>query len=376
MTGAIVHEWVERHGGAENVVAQMAARFPDAPVVCAWDDTHGEFAPGRTVETWMARTAVRRSKVAAMPIMPLAWRRLPIEGADWLLCSSHLFAHHARVAAEPDIPKFAFVHTPARYLWVPELDGRGDGVAVRLAARPLKAIDRRRAQEPVGIAAVSRYIAARIERCWDREATVIHPPVDIASFAAPERLSGADADVVARLPDAFIMGASRFVPYKRIDAAIRAGEASDLPVVLAGDGPDRARLEEIARECSVPVQFLGRTSDALLRALYRRATVYVFAPIEDFGIMPVEAMAAGTPVVARDLGGASETVTDGVTGSLVADLAPESLKAAVLTAAALDPDACRTRAAVFDGRLFGDRVARWMGSLGAEVGAVDTSGDR
>src|SRR5690606_22739556 len=139
-------------------------------------------------------------------------------------------------------------------------------------------------------------------------------------FAAPPVLSEADAAVASALPSAFVLGASRLVPYKRVDAAIIAGEAAGLPAVIAGDGPDRARLAALAARASIPVTFLGRTSDALLRELYRRATVYVFAPIEDFGIMPVEAMAAGTPVIARDIGGAAETVVDGVTGALVSEL--------------------------------------------------------
>ncbi|MDN4481765.1 glycosyltransferase [Demequina muriae] len=375
MTGVIVHEWIEPHGGAENVVAEFAARFPDAPIVCAWDDTGGRFAPGRTVETWLARTPLRRSKVAALPFMLPTWRRLPGHDPDWLLCSSHLFAHHARVASSPDVPKFAFVHTPARYLWVPELDGRGDSVAARLAARPLTRIDRRRAQEPTGIAAVSEYIARRIEATWGRESTVIHPPVNVAAFDDAPVLSEADAEVASALPSAFVLGASRLVPYKRVDAAIIAGEAAQLPVVIAGDGPDRARLTALAERARVPVTLLGRTSDALLRELYRRATVYVFAPIEDFGIMPVEAMAAGTPVVARDIGGASETVVDGVTGALVSGLDSARLGEAVWRAADASPHDCRARAAEFDGRTFGTRVAAWMAGLGAVVDSDDPSSD-
>ncbi|WP_084631404.1 glycosyltransferase [Demequina aestuarii] len=375
MTGLIVHEWIEPHGGAENVVAEFAARFPEAPIVCAWDDTDDRFAPGRTIETWLARTPLRHSKVAALPFMLPTWRHLPGREPDWLLCSSHLFAHHARVASAPDVPKFAFVHTPARYLWVPELDGRGDSFAARLASRPLTRIDRRRAQEPTGIAAVSEYIARRIETTWGRESTVIHPPVNIAAFAAPPSLTEADAIVASSLPGAFVLGASRLVPYKRVDAAIMAGEAARLPVVIAGDGPDRPRLAALAERARVPVTLLGRTSDALLRELYRRATVYVFAPVEDFGIMPVEAMAAGTPVVARDIGGASETVVDGVTGALVSGLGAAQLGEAVRRAAEASPHDCRARAATFDGRTFGARVATWMAGLGADVSAGDPSSD-
>lgn len=377
MSGVIVHEWIESHGGAENVVAEFAARFPDAPIVCAWDDTAGAFAPGRTHETWVGRTPLRRSKVAAMPALLAAWRRLALD-ADWLLCSSHLFAHHARIRGH-DVPKFAFVHTPARYLWVPELDGRGSSRAAQIAAAPLKRIDRRRASEPTGVAAVSNYIARRIETTWGRETTVIYPPVNVAAFesSALEQLefSTEDAAIIEKLPAQFVLGASRFVEYKRIDIAIKAGAAAGLPVVLAGDGPDRARLEHVAAQSNVPVTFLGRTSDALLRYLYQQASVFVFAAIEDFGIMPVEANAAGTPVIGRNIGGVAETIADGVSGVLVDSLDAGELRRAVESAMELSPQACIGQAQQFDGRSFGDRVADWMRSLGANVEPDDAARD-
>ncbi len=363
MTGVIAHDWLEVHGGAEKVVAALADTYPDAPIVCAWDDTYGEFAPGRVRESWLAGSALRRHKALALPFMLRSWRHIDVREADWLLCSSHLFAHHARLSgAARDVPKYVFAHTPARYIWEPDLDARGANPLVRAASVPLRRIDRSRAQEAYRIAANSRYIAERIERCWHRESTVIHPPVEVARFAdgLTEPLEPRELAILEALPDTFLLGASRFVPYKRLDTVIAAGAACDIPVVLAGGGPDGSRLEAIAADSAAPVTFIPQPSTALLRELYQRALVYVFAPIEDFGIMPVEAMATGTPVVANAIGGASETVIDHVTGAHLHSADPAELRRAVEAAAAVSPAACRSRAREFDGNAFAYRIREWM----------------
>jgi glycosyltransferase involved in cell wall biosynthesis len=363
VSGVIAHEWIERLGGAEKVVDAFAQAFPDAPIVCAWNDAPGRYPAERVRESVIARTPLRRHKALAIPFMLETWRHVPIREADWVLCSSHLFSHHARLSgAARDAPKYVYAHTPARYIWEPELDARGNGVLARSAAAPLRRIDRARAQEAHKIAAVSRFIADRIERCWGRESTVIHPPVDVAGFdrGDDEALGDGEEEILSGLPSEFVLGASRFVPYKRLDLAIATGIAAGLPVVVAGDGPDLPRLQEIAARHPGAVQFVSRPSTALLRELYRRALVYVFASVEDFGIMPVEAMSTGTPVVTNSLGGASETVLDGLTGAHFRSEDPGELRRALDVAAASSADACRARAWDFDGSQFEGRIRQWM----------------
>jgi glycosyltransferase involved in cell wall biosynthesis len=360
MPGILVHEWLARHGGSENVFEVLSKTFPDAERFCLWNDSEGRFEGVH--ETALAHTPLRRSKAAALPFMPTVWRHLPERDADWILVSSHLFAHQARFGGlARDAPKLVYAHTPARYIWTPGLDGRGSGAAARAVSSVLKPIDRKRAAEPVAIAANSAFIAQRIADTWQREATVIHPPVDVSALTAPPaELTTADRATLDSLPPEFLLGVSRFVQYKRLDRVIEAGVAANLPVVLAGGGPDEPRLRGLAAEQGEWVEFVRDPSSALLAELYRRALALVFPAIEDFGIMPVEAMATGTPVVASAVGGTAETVIDGVTGALVHDWSRAELASAVDRAVSLDAAACVARAREFDTSVFVDRITAWV----------------
>ncbi|MGV9194686.1 glycosyltransferase [Microbacterium sp. MC2] len=369
MSGILIHEWLARYGGSENVFEVLSRAFPDAERFCLWNDSAGRF--DGVHETMLARTPLRHSKAAALPAMPVVWRHLPARDADWILCSTHLFSHHARFAGPArEAPKLVYAHTPARYLWTPELDGRGNGPVARAVSAVLKPLDRRRAQEPVAIAANSAFVAQRIADTWEREATVIHPPVDVTAFAAPSgELAPAEQAVLSALPSEFLLGVSRFVPYKRLDRVIGAGAAAGLPVVLAGHGPDEERLRTMAADRREPVVFVRDPSSEMLAALYRRALALVFPAVEDFGIMPVEAMATGTPVVAGAIGGTAETVVDGVTGALVHDWSRSELAGAVARAVKADADACVARAHEFDTSVFVDRITGWLSSVTATTPA-------
>jgi glycosyltransferase involved in cell wall biosynthesis len=366
MTGILVHEWLAPRGGSENVFEVLSETYPDAERWCLWNDSGARFEGVN--ETWLARTPLRRSKAASLPLMPAAWRSLPSRDAEWVLCSSHLFAHHARFRGPAgEAPKLVYAHTPARYVWVPELDGRGNNPAARTLSSLLKPLDRKRAQEPVAIAANSRFVADRIAATWERESTVIYPPVDVELFMSEPELSGPEQAIADALPSDFLLGVSRFVPYKRLDRVIEAGAASGMRVVLAGSGPDGARLRALADDI-LPggVTFVEAPSRELLRALYRRASALVFAPIEDFGIIPVEAMASGTPVIANAIGGAAESVVDGATGALVREWSSEELRAAIERALRVSADACAESTLRFTRVAFGQRVREWLSSTVGE----------
>lgn len=334
MSGLIVHEWLAQHGGAESVVRQMMLAFPDARVRCLWNDAPATFDPAIVQESWLARTPLRFSKLAAAPLMPMTWRSLRSrEQVDWLLVSSHLFAHHARLSGpNRDVPKLVYAHTPARYVWAPQLDGRGRSLPARATSALIKPVDRWRSREAHAIAANSEFVQRRVNETWGREATVIYPPVsvdEIAEFVSGgmQELADSDLEQLERLPDAFILGASRFVPYKNLDKVIRIANAINIPAVIAGGGSGAGALHRLAADSRVPVHIIDRPKSQLLWAIYARALAYLFPPIEDFGIMPVEAMAAGCPIVVHLEGGASESARRSV-GAAVTDFEDEATAAA------------------------------------------------
>lgn len=370
--GLIVHEWLAAHGGSENVFYALADAFPDADLLALWND-RSTTASGREIaETWLSRTSARRHKALAMPLMLPTWR-WPRGRHDWVVASSHAFAHHVttRPASAARAVKLAYVHTPARYVWAPDLDRRGSSTIVRAVAGPVRRLDRVRARELDGIAVNSAFVRSRVERAWDRSAVVIHPPVDVARVrraAAAPTLSPSEQRLVDALPDEFVLGASRFVRYKALDDVVSVGEAVGLPVVLAGAGPDGPRLREVARLASVPVSVVDSPSDDLLATLYRRARCYVFPALEDFGIMPVEAMAVGTAVIALDAGGAQESVVEGRSGVRVPTFADRSgLADAVSRAGEIPPATIRECADAFAVSRFTSQVRAWVARYVGDV---------
>lgn len=364
MTGLIVQEWLARNGGSERVVEQLLETFPDADLQVLWNDAPEQFASAR--ESWLARTPLRRSKALALPVMPITWRHLHgSRDYDWLLVSSHLFAHHARLSSQPDIPKLVYAHTPARYIWEPDLDTRGDTLVARLASQVLRPLDRRRAQDAVEIVANSRFTRDRISRTWQRDARVIYPPVATDRIISGgnwlEHLSADEADIVEALPETFLLGASRFVSYKRLDVVIDAGAAAGLPIVLAGGGPEEAALRAKAALSPTPVYFVSAPSTPLLYALYQRALALIFPAIEDFGIMPVEAMAAGTPVIVAPVGGAAEVVSLTGGGAIMPTTESTADWTEVVTSVSLlDREAVSEGATRFSSARFRSEIADWV----------------
>ncbi|MFD5224637.1 glycosyltransferase [Microbacterium sp. NPDC058342] len=342
MTGLLVHEWIEASGGAENVLEAMARAFPDADIQCLWDDAPHRFANRAVHESWLARTPLRRHKALALPFTVGAWRGVRArQDYEWMLVSSHLFAHHVTLAHR-DVPKYVYAHTPARYIWNPELDERGNGIAVRAVSPAFRRLDRKRAQEATAIAANSAFVRDRIAAAWERDAVVIHPPVAVDRILSQsdwrtQVTDDSERRLLESLSDTYILGASRFIPYKRLDLVIAAGERAGLPVVIAGRGPEEARLRAMADAASVPVLIVVSPSDALLYALMQLAAVFVFPAVEDFGIVPVEAQAAGSPVVTGPVGGQVETFVDGVSGVVADSTDAVDLAHAVQRASALDP---------------------------------------
>jgi glycosyltransferase involved in cell wall biosynthesis len=305
----LAHEWLEKTGGSENTFEQMIAAVPDARVLCLWNNAPDRFPQAE--ESMLARWPVRDRKPLSLPFMRAAWRGFDLTGATKVVASSHAMAHHlAGRAAGLGIDSYAYVYSPPRYIWAADMDARGQKPLARLGRRPFRHMDRLGLDKSVNYAGISEFVVHRMRDAWGVDAQLVYPPVDTERITSvsdwSSRLGDREASELAALPDEFVLGASRLIEYKRLDVAMEVGEKLGLPVVIAGDGPIRRDLEAFAASVSVPVHFVGRVSDEGLFALYQRASLFVFMPIEDFGIMPIEAMALGTPVLVRDVGGTRE----------------------------------------------------------------------
>jgi len=363
--GLIVHEWIERVGGAERVLDEFAGLFPAAEILTLWNDHPDRYRSGRVHETVLARLPHAGRKVVSLPLMPAVWRTSgrQLGAHDWALVSSHLFAHHVRVPGVDPDRHFVYAYTPARYLWEPDLDSRGSALPMRAAATALRRLDRRVGSRHQRLAVPSAFVRDRVARTWGIDAEVIHPPVDLdrvrSAVARPDLLEPEEQRILADLPGDYVLGASRFVPYKRLDLAIRAGAASGRPVVIAGCGPEESRLRTAAELSGADVRFVIAPSDRLFACILARAAVFVFPAVEDFGIVPVEALAVGTPVVVADEGGTRETVSD-QSGVRLTDHSSSTLRDAVEAAARLSPDDCRRNADHFASPRFRSEMTNWM----------------
>ena len=271
-----------------------------------------------------------------LPVFPLAVEQFNLDAYDLVISSSHCAAKAAIPAGRAR--HLCYCHSPMRYAW-DQFDAyfgpaRVGRLASRWMYRPIMARmarwDGSTASRVHRFVANSAHVAARIRRYYNRGATIVYPPVDTV-FYHP-------ADVP---PDSRFFIVSALVPYKRIDLAIAACNRLGARLRVAGDGPDRARLEAAA---GPTVEFLGRVSDEQLRDEYRRALAVILPGEEDFGIVPVEAHACGRPVVALARGGARETVIDGENGVLFDDPGAGALAAALERAARERFDPARIRA--------------------------------
>ncbi len=356
---AVVHErWTEL-GGSENVARALADAWPGARLHVAFADPRAipEELRDRIDVTGLDRlhrAFGRRSHAPLIPLAPAAWRRYrPLPAADAVVISHHAAAVSA-AAAWPSAAVVAYVHSPARWAWMPELrageSGAGAGrLALAALAAHTRAVETAAVPGLDVIVANSSAVAGRIERWWGASARVVAPPVDVGRFTPDGDRRGGE----------YFLVAGRLVPYRRVDLAIRAARLAGVRLVIAGEGRHESTLRRIA---GAETTFLGRVPDAEMVRLQRGAIATVMPGEEDFGIVPVEAMAAGTPVLARAAGGALDTVVPGVSGMLVPDLPDDEFVEALAAllrdpgAVDLDPAALRAHAERFSVPRFQDRM--------------------
>ncbi|MGH7263751.1 MAG: glycosyltransferase [Candidatus Rokuibacteriota bacterium] len=350
MRVALVHDWLTGIRGGERVLEALVALYPSA-TLHTLVHVPGSVAPpieGRPIRTSFIQRlpgAPRRFRYY-LPLFPLAVERLDLSGYDLVVSTSHCVALGVR--PPPSACHVAYSFTPMRYAW----EFRDEYVrrvpaGARWAARTLldglRRWDRAAGRRVPYLACISRHVAARIRAAYGREPRVIYPPVRTDRFQP------------AGEPGPEFLCVSAFAPYKRLDVAVDAFTRLGWPLMVIGAGPDEARLR---RRAGPSVRFLGRQDDAALARAYARCRAFVFPAEEEFGIAPLEAMAAGRPVIAYRRGALTETVVEGVTGVFFDEQTPDALVDALrrFEVSGFSAEKIRAHALRFDETRFRDEM--------------------
>ena len=320
---ALVHDWLTGRRGGEKCLEILCEAFPDAKLFTL---LHQPGSAGPTIEQLDIRTSplqripgIHRRYRSLLPLMPAAARAWKVRDVDLVVCFSHCVAKAVRVPA--DVPHVCYCFTPMRYAWEGRqayLDSWSHKPVRRALAGwtldRLQSWDRQTADRVSHFIAISETVKRRIQHSYGRESQVLQPPVDTVFYrpAPVER-------------ESFYLVVSALVPYKRIDQAILACQAANRRLIVIGEGPDRARLQALA---GPGTQFLGWQSDEAIRDHLQRCRALLFPGVEDFGIVPMEALGCGAPVIALNDGGVAETVDNSV-GRLYEQPTSDGLQAAI-----------------------------------------------
>ncbi len=354
---ALIHDWLNQIGGAEDVLQTLVEMYPDAPIytsMYAPDIMPPAYRAWDIRVTWMNRLpGIHRHHQPYLPLYPLAFQGLDLRGYDVILSNKSGFCHGVRVP--PGATHICYCLTPTRYIWnLRDYCQREKFPAIVNALLPpvvalLRKWDWAAAQRVHHFIAISTEVQKRIRECYGRESVVISPPVDTARFQP------------AAQHDDYFFILSRLIPYKRIDLAVAAFNELGLPLVIAGGGRDRDRLQAMAKS---NITFLGRVDDARAAELMAHCRAFIFPGLEDFGITPGEAGAAGRPVIAFAGGGALDTVVEGLTGLFFHEPTAHSLTDAVrrFDDDHFNPAAIREFALRFDTQVFKHKLQTFIAS--------------
>lgn len=325
---AIIHDYLNQYGGAERVLEVLHELFPEAPIYTSIFDPSVMPAEYRQ---WDIRTSfmqrlpgVMRHHQVYMAFYPLAFESFDLSQYDVVISNSSAWCKG--VITSPSTLHICYCLTPMRWVWnyreyvQRERFGKHIRLVLPVFMNWLRLWDRVTADGVDHFATISRTVAARVAKYYRRDSSVIYPPVGTKSFE------------ISDTQDDYYLVVSRLIPYKRIDIVVEAFNRLNLPLVIIGDGRDRAELQSKA---GPNIRFLGKVSDEEVRRHYSRCRAFLFPGEEDFGITPVEAQACGRPVIAYRGGGALDTVIDGVTGKL---FYPQTSEALVETLQSFKPD--------------------------------------
>ena len=354
---ALVHDWLTGMRGGEKCLEVLVELFPDAPLYTLLH-VKGTMSPlieSREIHTSFIQhlPSVEKNYRRYLPLFPFAIESFDLSAYDLIISTSHCVAKGA-------IPSAGALHlcycfTPMRYVYemYDEYFGKGQaGTATRaammLTAPWLRRWDKGTANRVDHYVAISEHVRKRIERHYHRQADVIFPPVDVELFQLSKEEHG------------YYLIVSALVPYKKVDLAVQAFNKSGSRLIIVGKGPDETKLRRMAKP---NVEFVGWKSDEDLARLYAGCKALVFPGEEDFGIVPLEAMACGKPVIAYGIGGALETVQEGISGVFFYDQTVDAMEKAIakVAAARFSPEQIRERALQFSRGAFKDALSKYIG---------------
>ncbi len=353
---ALVHDHLNQLGGAEQVLRSFCDMYPEAPMYTLIYDAEktNHLFDGVTIkESFIARFPFARKKFRwYLPMMVPATESYDLSKFDVILSDSSGLAKG--VITGTDTLHICYCHTPTRYLWsdhnqlIDRLErNRFIGRLSLLYRSYLRLWDRQAADRVDAYIANSKFVARRIKKYYNRESTVIYPPVDISKFAVSDSVKD------------YYLIISRLRPYKRVELAVKAFNKLGLPLYIIGDGEEEDRLKAIA---GPTIKFLGFVSDEEKIKYLSECKAFIHPQEEDFGITPIEAMASGRPVIAYGAGGVLETVIPGKTGMLFDEQSWEALADSVIhfKADQFDPRVIREHAAQFDVSKFREQIAAFV----------------
>lgn len=356
---ALVHDYLNQYGGAEKVLEAFIEIFPDAPIYTLIHDPAklrcgvNSFKNKDIRTSFLQKVPFAKTKHRIFPpLMPLAIEKFDLSGYDVVLSDSASFAKG--VITKPETLHICYCYTPTRYIW----DDSHKYIrefSIPSFVRPfiplfmnyIRIWDREAAHRVDEFICTSKFVAKRIKKYYKRNAKVIYPPVDIKEFAIGNRISN------------YFLIIGRLLPYKRFDIAIKAFNKLELPLKIIGNGPERKKLEKMAKW---NIEFLGEVTTQELKKYYQSCQALIFPQEEDFGLVAVEAMACGRPVIAYKSGGALESVKHGKTGVFFNEQTPECLIKTIknFQANKFNPHIIRPYAIKFDKEIFKKKIKEFI----------------
>jgi glycosyltransferase involved in cell wall biosynthesis len=375
---AIVCDWLTSIGGAERVVLEIHKLFPDAPIYTSqYNPAKFDCFKNADIRTtWLQKLPKNNTFRKFLPIL----RRFAFEGLDLreydLVISSSGAEAKAVKKLKPGAIHICYCHSPTHYYWSrynEYMKNPGFGwlnplakLGLKVLVKPMRKWDYKAAQRPDYLIGNSKHIVKMIKKYYNRESTVIHPPVDTARFQTPKSVTSRTPNSELRTPKAGFVITGRQVPYRRIDLVISACNQLKMSLKIIGNGPEHNNLAKMA---GPTVQFFTNVSDAQMVDYFNSSEAFIFPAVEDFGIAPVEAMAAGLPVIAYQAGGALDYVVPNKTGLFFKEQTVDSLVDTLkkFDVCKFEPADCVAKAGEFSQQNFAKKMIKFMEEKCAEL---------